>query len=55
MPTEEKELFSPTTQELQLILELLMKASFPSAEAKLLAGNLQAKVESELSKVVTDG
>ena len=44
-----------TTQELQLILELLMKVGFPTAEAKLLAGNLQTKVEAELSQVVADG
>ena len=39
-----------TTQEKQLMLELLKIANLPSAEGKIIAGQLQAKVENELTQ-----
>ncbi len=49
-PEKELNLTSFSKKELQLMLELLTKVNFPSAEAKLLAGNLQAKIEAQLSE-----
>jgi len=39
-----------TKQELNLLLQMFQQVNFPSAEAKLLAGQLQIKIEKELQK-----
>ena len=38
-----------TKQELNLLLQMFQQVIFPSAEAKILAGQLQAKIEAEVS------
>ena len=40
-----------TKQELNLLLQMFQQVNFPSAEAKLLAGQLQIKIEQELTKL----
>lgn len=42
-----------TKQEQQLILEMITNVVFPSGEAKLLAGNLQLKIEASLAESQT--
>ena len=39
-----------TKQELNLQLQIFQQVNFPSAEAKLLAGQLQIKIDKELQK-----
>ena len=41
-----------TKQELNLLLQMFQQVNFPSAEAKLLAGQLQLKIEGQLSEQV---
>lgn len=43
-----------TREELALTLEMLRQVNFPSAEVKILAGQLQVKIEQEISKTAID-
>lgn len=44
-----------TLDEMRLMVQVLQQVSFPTADAKIVAGQLQQKIEQELMKVLPLG